>query len=400
MELPMDILENQHAKIVLKPGRNKSVENRHPWVFSGAVQTVSGEPQPGDIVPVYSHQERFLAKGFWNPHSQICMRLLTFRDEPITVKFFHDRLQHAIRFRQSYVENTTNSCRYVNGNGDGLPGVIIDRYDRVLVVQFYSLGMARLKQLLIEWLQAELKPVAILERSEGRGLSEEGLSPNTAVLAGNLPDEVIIEEHGHRFYADVLTGQKSGFFLDQRENRRMMAEYTRNKQVLNCFAYTGGFSVYAARQGAVTTSVEVSAPALELARRNFKLNGLNPEEHNFIAANVFHYLRNTGQQYEVIVLDPPAFVKQKKDLNKGARGYKDINRLALQHLKEGGLLLTCSCSKFVNWDLFQKIVFSAAQEAGRAVQIVARPGQPIDHPFSVFHPEGEYLKTFLLRAIE
>ncbi|RMF60186.1 MAG: class I SAM-dependent rRNA methyltransferase, partial [Calditrichaeota bacterium] len=217
------------------------------------------------------------------------------------------------------------------------------------------------------------------------------------ILWGAVNNPVVINEYGHQFYVDVMEGQKTGFFLDQRENRRLISNFSKGKKVLNCFSYSGGFSVYAAKQGAITTSVDVSAPALELAQQNFQLNHLSLEGHNFVKANVFEFLREDKERYDVVILDPPAFAKQKKDVMKASRGYKDINRLAMEKFNEEGLLLTCSCSSFIDRDLFRKIIFAAAKEANCRAQILAQTAHPIDHPISVFHPEGEYLKALLLR---
>lgn len=397
----MEILENQHARVILKKGRAKSVLNRHPWIFSGAIDRVQGECEGGEIVPVYSAEKRLLGKGFFNPHSQIRVRLLSFTDEPVNHEFFHRKIQHALELREKLIPAHTSACRLIHGEGDFLPGLVVDRYGEVLAVQFNALGMAKLKPLIVEILKELLRPAAIFERSEGLALREEGLAPLKQALWGEPPGGVEILENNLRFRVDVVEGQKTGFYLDQRDNRRLIGELAgNNTTVLNCFSYTGGFSVYAALRGAATTSLDASEAALLLAKENFALNGLNPEEHRFLAGNVFEFLRESSETYDIIILDPPAFAKHQKDLEKAARGYKDINRLAIRQLNSGGLLLTCSCSHFVNRDLFRKIVFSAAQETGRNVQILAQPGQPPDHPVNIFHPEGEYLKTLLLRVFD
>lgn len=397
----METLENQQARVILKKGRAKSALNRHPWIFSGAIDRVEGGCEGGEIVPVYSAEKRLLGKGFFNPRSQIRVRLLSFEDGPVGREFFQRRIQQALELREKLIPAHTTACRLLHSEGDFLPGVVVDCYGEVLAAQFSSLGMAKLKPLMVEILRELLHPAAIIERSEGASLQEEGLAPVKQLLFGEQPGLVEILENDIRFRVDVLEGQKTGFYLDQRDNRRLIGELAAgNKTVLNCFSYTGGFSVYAALRGAATTSVDASEAALALAKENFGLNGLNPEDHRFIPGNVFEFLREPPQSYDVIILDPPAFVKHKKDLEKAARGYKDINRLAIKQVNSGGLLLTCSCSHFLNRDLFRKIVFSAAQEASRNVQILAQPGQPPDHPVNIFHPEGEYLKTLLLRVFD
>ncbi len=395
----MSDFENKAARVVLKKGRARSVNNFHPWIFSGAVDRIEGEFTPGDIVTVVSYDGKFQAKGFVNPLSQIVVRLLSFRDEPIDDDFFRKRLQQAMAFRQQMVEPHTNAYRLVHGDGDLISGLVVDRYDRAVVIQLVSRGVSRLRDKWVEWIGELLRPEVIVERSETMGMEREGLTPIRQILYGNLDGPVEIVENGVRFLVDLWEGQKTGFFLDQRDNRQRMAQLAAGKRMLNCFSYTGGFSVAAALKGAQTVSVEISETAQQIARENFRLNGLNPDDHQFVNANVFEYLRTLDESFEVIVLDPPAFVKKKANLTKGARGYKDINRLAMEKIAPDGLLLSCSCSHYVDWDLFQKILFSAARESGRQVQIIGRFGQPPDHAINIYHPESEYLKSFLLRVI-
>jgi 23S rRNA (cytosine1962-C5)-methyltransferase len=397
----MTILENSKCRVFLKKGRSKVVQNRHPWIFSGAIARVEGACQPGDIVAVYSADDQFLAKGFINPNSQIRLRLLSFRQEEIAARFFQRRIERALELRKLFISAQTNAYRLVHSEGDLLPGLVVDRYGKVLAVQFNSLGIANLKTLIVDILDKLIRPEAIVERSEASALAEEGLTPLKTVLQGQLADRIQVIENGIKFWVDVMEGQKTGFYLDQRDNRRRIGELAAGKKVLNCFAYTGGFSIYAALNNAFTTSVDASADALALAEENFALNGLDPVGHRFAAGNVFEFLRDLPAAfYDLIILDPPAFVKNRQHINTGARGYKDINRLAIRQVKDGGLVLTCSCSALVTWDLFRKIIFSAAREAGRAVQILAQPGQPPDHPINIFHAEGEYLKTLLMRVYD
>lgn len=391
-------VETLHATLRLKAGRDKSLKNRHPWVFSGAVATLEGEAQPGDIVHVYNAQGEFLAQGFYNPHSQIRVRLLSFDAQPLNPDFFKARLRQAVQFREKHLRSS-NARRLVNSEADGLPGLIVDQYNDVLVLQISSAGMLKMKDFLQTCLRELCPHRMLIERSEAAALKEEGLEGFSGVLSGEGETETIISEDGARFYVDALRGQKTGFFIDQRDNRRLLGQWAAQKKLLNCFSYTGGFSVHAALQGATTTSVDVSARAQEVAQRNFELNGLNPTEHHFVTADVFEYLRQMQPEYDVIVLDPPAFVKQRKHLKKACRAYQDINRIAMQKSRPDGLLLSCSCSHFLDWELFQKVIFSAAAESGRRVQILQRLGQAADHPVSLFHPEGEYLKAFLLRVL-
>lgn len=396
---PEQSLENTSARVVLKKGREKSIQGRHPWLFSGGIAEVTGSPADGDIVPLYSAGGELLAKGFYNSHSQIALRLLSFDAQPIDAGFFRQRLATALRLRQNLVHGATG-MRLVHAEADGLPGLVIDRYADVLSLSLSSLGMSRLRPLLGELLQALVGPRLIIERSDSGALKEEGMQAFSGVLRGEGEPKAVIEEYGVKFEVDALRGQKTGFFLDQRENRRLIGELTAGHRLLNCFSYTGGFSVHAAQAGAVTTSVEISGPAQEQAQANFRLNGLDPAAHRFEQVDVFDYLRSieTGD-FDTIILDPPAFAKQSKHLKQACRAYQDINRLAMRKSKPDGLLLTCSCSHYLDWDLFQKVVFAAAAESGRQVQMLQRLGQPLDHPVSLFHPEGEYLKAFLLRVI-
>lgn len=393
-------LENAKARVFLKKGKLKPLKNRHRWIFSGAVERIEGEYQPGDVVSVFSHDGHFQAKAFLNPRSQILLRVISFCDEPITLDLIARRLQQAAAFREKCLSGRTTAYRLVSAEADGLPGLVVDRYGEVLVFQLFSLGMARLRNALITLLNELFAPRALVEKSTGLSLEQEGLQERTELVQGTLPDPLIIEEYGVRTKVDVLGGQKTGLFLDQRENRRRINRLVDGGTLLNCFSYTGGFSVAGALAGAETTSVEINEKAQAMARENFRLNGLNPDQHTFVTDNVFEFLRRDTRQYDVVVLDPPAFVKKQKHLQRGLRGYKDINRLGLLRVKSEGLMLTCSCSHYVNWDLFQKVVFSAAVEAGREVQLIGRFSQPADHPVSLFHPEGEYLKSLLLRVYD
>ncbi len=395
------MLENTSATVVLKKGRAKSVKNYHPWVYSGAIDRVEGEYQPGDIVRVVSYDGQFQAKGFINPKSQIFLRLLTFRDEPIDAAFFERRIHQAFRQRLRLLPDHTNAFRVVNSDADRLSGLIVDYYNGVVVVQINSRGMDRLRPVLVSALQRIIEPTGILERSESPSRKDEGLSPQKGLLWGEVPDRHPIEENCIKFWVDLKEGQKTGFFLDQRDNRQRIGRLaSRHKRLLNLFSYSGGFSVYAALAGIPTISVDISEPALELARENFRLNGLNPDEHQFIVANVFEFLRQTEERYDFVVLDPPAFIKKKRHIAQGTRGYKDINLMAIKKMDSGGVLLSCSCSHYLDWGLFQKVLFAAAQDAERQVQIIGRFGHALDHPVSIFHPEGEYLKAFLVQVME
>jgi len=395
----MDRLENSAAKVILKEDRTRSIVNRHPWIFSGAIQSIHGVEESGEIASVYSHDGVFQGKGFVNSKSQIVVRLLTFQDEPVNADFFINRLRRAFDFRRRMIRSNTNAWRIVHGDADFLTGLVVDKYADTLVVQIFSAGMERIKNQLVEWLRSVVNPSCILERREARILDEEGIKSNKEVLWGKLENPVLIQENGIRYEVDVWDGQKTGFFLDQRENRERIGKLAAGKRLLNCFSYTGGFSLAAAKNGASTVSVEIREAAQQAAQKNFTLNNIDPGNHKFINANVFEYLRDIDEKFDLIVLDPPAFVKKKSYLNRGSRGYKDVNRLAIQKSKKDGLILSCSCSHYITWDLFQKIIFAAAKDADRDVQIIGKFSQPFDHAVSIYHPESEYLKSFLLRVL-
>ncbi len=395
----MQVLENKSARVILKKNRTRSLVNFHPWIFSGAVDRIEGEYEPGDIVSVYSYDNLFQAKGFVNPKSQIVVRVLSFRDESIDSDFFLKRLKQAYEFRKKIIPEETNAWRIVHADGDFLSGLVLDKYNSAVVMQIFSMGMERLKYHWVEWLEEVVRPDIILDRSEAQVLREEGLKSRKTILSGELNGPITISENGILYEIDLWEGQKTGFFLDQRDNRQRIASLAKGKHILNCFSYTGGFSLAAAANGATTVSVEISEAAQEAARNNFQLNEIDQSGHEFITANVFEYLREIDGQFDIIVLDPPAFVKKKAAMEQGSRGYKDINRLAFQKIKSEGLVLSCSCSHYVSWDLFQKIIFSAARESGRQVQIIGKFSQPADHAVNIYHPEGEYLKSFLLRVL-
>jgi 23S rRNA (cytosine1962-C5)-methyltransferase len=408
--------------VTLKPGREKSVQRRHPWVFSGAIDRVEGDPGSGETVEVRAPHAGSstaggapLALGAYSPHSQIAVRIWTFDPtEVVSAPFFNARLTRAFTTRaslgfgfQSAVTSpspsaighrpSANAYRLVNAESDGLPGLIVDRYGDYLACQFLSAGAEYWKREIVTLL-ADLLPYAgIYERSDVDVREKEGLPATTGVLAGSLPPDLVeIEEYGCRFAVDVRGGHKTGFYLDQRDNRALVAEYAEGREVLNCFAYTGAFGVWALKGGAVkVTNVESSAAALDLARRNVEINGLNASKVENVAGDVFHVLRqyrDSRRQFDLIILDPPKFAESRSQVEKASRGYKDINLLAFKLLRPGGVLFTFSCSGLITPDLFQKIIAGAALDAGRAAQIVRRMTQGPDHPVALNFPEGEYLK--------
>ncbi len=383
-------------RCLLKKGKERALEGRHPWVFSGALDQIDDDHEIGDLVRVFSSEERFLGIGYLNPRSQIAIRMLAFEDIKIDAAFFEKKIEEAISLRKNIPD--TNAYRVIHSEGDFLPGLIVDRYADYLVAQFTTAGMDRWKETITGILEKLLHPKGIFEKDDNNELRDwEGLTRRVGRLTGEEPpDFVEINEHGHKFLVDIHEGQKTGFFLDQRENRKLIGSLSHGRRVLNGFAYTGGFSVYAAKAGAAeTVSVESSEPALNTARVNFEKNGLDPARHQFIKEDVFDFLRASRQEFDLIVLDPPAFCKNKQQIQQAARGYKDINLHALKRLAPGGFLYTASCSSYIDPDLFQKIIFGAAKDARRDVRIVTKTSHPADHPINICHPEGEYLKGLL-----
>ena len=389
----------------MKRGREKPVLNRHPWIFSGAIKNVEGECADGDIVTVVDSRDSFLAQGYLNRRSQITVRLLSWIEEEIIDRgFFRHRLERAIAIRRPLQEDqTTNAYRLVNAESDFLPGLVVDRYNEYLVIQFLTLGIEKWKGEIVSILGELLPSRGIYERSDVEVREKEGLPPATGLLAGQeRPALVHIIENGHRFIVDIKQGQKTGFYLDQRENRQKLARYCRGKTVLNCFAYTGAFAVYAAGAGAKkVVNVESSAEALQLAQRNMALNGFDGRDDEYVEGDVFQVLRQyraEGRSFDLIVLDPPKFAYSQSQVQAACRGYKDINLLAMQMLRPGGILFTFSCSGLISPELFQKVLFGASVDAGRGVQIIEKLTQGFDHPILLSFPESEYLKGFICRV--
>ncbi len=380
--------------VVLKSGREKAVLQRHHWIFSGAIASLPSF-EDGDILPVYSHSEKLLGFGYFNRKSQIIGRMISFGEEDPFLALQRN-IDEAIALRQSlFNEEITNAYRLINGEGDGIPGLIVDKYADVLVMQISALGMDCLREKVIEMLVKTLKPRALYEKSRLPSRKEEGLKEVEGLVWGEDLSEITIKENGHSFLVSVLEGQKTGFFLDHRNMRKQVQEMAHGKKVLNCFSYTGGFSIYAAKGGAKSvTNVDSSEQALEIARKNTELNHIDKQK--FVCQDAFRFLEEDSLEYDLVILDPPAFAKKKKHINQAAKGYHQLNRIAMQKMPRRSLLLTCSCSYFVDTKLFQQIVFQAALEAKREVVIIGRHQLAQDHPINLFHPEGDYLKSLLL----
>jgi len=384
------------GEVTLKPGREKPLLNRHHWIFSGAVDTFP-DMEDGALAAVKSHDGRFLGHAYFNRRCSIIGRMLNF-DAGDPAQAVRRNMSRAAALRQPFFTPETNAYRLINAEADLLPGLIVDRYDDVLVVQITTLGLERMKPFLVGLLTELFQPRCIVEKSNLPARREEGLPDRVGILFGPLTETVRIVEDGALFEVDLIRSQKTGLFLDQREMRRLVRQVAAGRRVLNAFCYTGGFTLAAlSGQASRVFSVDASEPALELARRNIALNGFNLPPQAFNAADVFELLRaESPGDFDLIILDPPAFAKKREDVIPACRGYKDLNRLALKMLPAGGLLLTFSCSHYVEEKLFRQVVFEAAAEAGRDVRLLQRHRQAFDHPLNIFHPESEYLKGFLL----
>lgn len=389
-------------KILLKPGREKSVLGGHPWIFSGAIHVGGESVEPGTIVDVYSQSNNFLARGYYNPQSQIIIRVLTTdKNEKIDEEFFKKRITQAYNMRRSYIDGIkTNAFRLIHSEGDLLPGLIADYYAGYVVLQFHTLGMELLKPLIIKTLNDVIEPKGIYERSMVRVRQLEGLkSEPVGLLSGEMPPEdLVILENQLQYRVDIAHGQKTGFFLDQRENRENVQKFTDSKEVLNCFSYSGGFSVAAMAGGAkMVVTVDSSEEAIKLAKTNFKLNNFDVKKNEFLVEDCFQVLQRFAQEkrlFDCIVLDPPAFAKKQTDVPQALRGYRDINKQAMNILKPGGILVSASCSSYIDYELFFNTIRAAGSMAKRSVQILKTTMQPSDHPINAHFPEGRYLKCF------
>ena len=389
------------VRCILQSGKERPVKNRDPWIFSGAIVRIDEGFEAGDLVRVLSDKEEFLGVGYLNPESQIVVRMLAFEDVAIDEVFFDEKISQAVAMRKRFMPSATNAYRLVHSEGDFLSGLTVDVYGDFLVAEFNTAGIEVWKPVIVEILKKYFPAHSIFERSDSDLRKWEGLKRSVGVLAGSEPPEAIeIEENGLRFGVDVKGGQKTGFFLDQRESRAVVRDISAGKRVLNCFAYTGGFSVYAAKGGAKeVVSVESSEPAVAMGRKNFELNQLGTTKSVWAQTDVFDYLRVNNKEFDLIILDPPAFCKNKNQIQDAARGYKDINLQALRQLPKGGLLFTFSCSSYITPDLFQKIIFGAASDAKRDVRILKKTSHAFDHPINIYHPEGEYLKGLLCEVL-
>jgi len=389
------------TKIFLKRGKDESLRRFHPWIFSGAIHHFEGKPAEGDLVRVFTAEGEFIAVGHWQIGS-IAVRVLSFDDEPIDDTFWQHRLQVALEARRSMgvADNPQNDTfRLVHGEGDNLPGLVIDVYGPTAVVQAHSVGMHLVRQQIAEALKAVMgsRLQNIFYKSETTLPFKADLGQENGFLLGGSGDD-IATENGLKFHIDWLRGQKTGFFVDQRDNRSLLEHYSRGRDVLNMFCYTGGFSVYAMRGGArLVHSVDSSAKAVELVNANVELNFPGDTRHQAFAEDAFRYLQQMEEgAYDLIILDPPAFAKHKDALHNALKGYTRLNLRAFENIRPGGILFTFSCSQAVNKDQFRMAVFTAAAQSGRRVRILHQLHQPADHPINIYHPEGEYLKGLVL----
>lgn len=388
-------------KVYLKPGKEESLKRFHPWVFSGAIASIEGQPEEGEVIDIYTSKKEFIAKGHLQAGS-IAVRILSFKqDESIDKSFCVSKLSIAYTMRCAIgvAENPVNNTyRLIHGEGDNLPGLVIDIYARTAVMQAHSAGMHLQRMVIAEALTEVMgdKIDNIYYKSETTLAFENDIYPENGFLRGGSNDNVA-QEYGLKFHIDWLKGQKTGFFIDQRENRSLLERYASGRSVLNMFCYTGGFSVYAMRGKAkLVHSVDSSAKAIDLTNQNIELNFPGDSRHSAFAEDAFKYMNRMDNQYDLIVLDPPAFAKHRDALRNALQGYRKLNAKAFEKIKHGGILFTFSCSQAVNKDQFRTAVFTAAAMSGRSVRILHQLTQPADHPVSIYHPEGEYLKGLVL----
>ncbi len=394
------------ATVHIRGGRDRSLRRRHPWVFSGAIDRVEGDPGSGDIVRVVKSDGEFVAWAYFNPRSQIHARVLDWNEDVVINEgWWRERIKRAIAHRGDIPSlGDTDVYRMVHAEADGLPGFIVDRYADFLVIQASTAGVERVKSILVDALMGTLKPTGIFERSDTDSRKLEGLSTIVRAAAGDSPpDRVNVSECGLSFAVDIRSGQKTGFYADQRDNRRAVAEYAEGKDVLDLFSYSGAFSAYALSSGAAhATLIDSSGGALEFAASNFDLNGVDADRYELLQGNVFELartFRDGGREFDMVVIDPPKLAKSRAGLEKAERAYKDANLLGMKVLKPGGILATFSCSGAVNIEHFTRIITWASVDAGRDVQILRRLSQSADHPVLPSFPESEYLKGLICRVL-
>jgi 23S rRNA (cytosine1962-C5)-methyltransferase len=385
-----------YKRVILHKDRVKNVTEGHPWIFSGAI--LSSEPlTDGELCEIHS-QSRFVGIGYYHGGVDIAIRLLTRKEEPIDAAFFEHRIRRLKAEKEMWVRNT-NAYRVVFGESDALPGLIVDKYDHTLVIQCHTLGMERLKDVIALALTRVYQPKCVCRKTAVHSGRIEGLaeSAEVEILHGKLDEDIIIEENGFRFFVNVAKGQKTGFFLDQRQNRQSILPYCEKRRVLNCFCYTGGFSVYAASVAARVTSVDISGGAIQYARRNFELNGFDPAAHEFVAGDVFDYLAAMHRgSFDTVILDPPSFARKKVQIKQAIKAYTTINSKALEKMAPGSILISSSCTTHVDELTFIKILNQSAINAGCSLKVLHSALQPFDHAYNLNFLEGRYLKFFVM----
>jgi len=389
--------------VILKKGKEKAVLHRHPWLFSGAIERVKGKPANGDIVRLLNAQGDFMAYGFYNDQSRVALRLLEW-DESVEINedWLRSKVAVAVAGRSNILNKANNTCRLIFSEADYLPGLIVDKYADYLAVQVLTSGIERLKPVIIDELQKLLNPEGIFDKSDASSRAHEGLGTTNQVLAGKHPPETVeVIENGIIYGINIAEGQKSGFYCDQRDNRHIVADHAKGKKVLDCFCYTGGFTLNALKNGALSvTSVDSSALAIETLKKNIERNKLDASKFTAVQSDVNRQLRTfreEGEKFDVVILDPPKYAPSRSALDKASRAYKDLNRLAMYLLEPGGLLATFSCSGAMDIDTFKQVLAWAALDAGKEVQFIYQFCQPEDHPVRTSFPEGEYLKGLLCR---
>ena len=392
-------------KIILHKGKDKAAWQLHPWVFSGAIKQIKGQPENGEIVSIFNTDQEFIAYGVYNARSRVAVRLLEWDpDKQIDEQWWRTRVRKAVDNRKHLLNEANDSIRLIFAEADFLPGLIVDKYADYISIQVHSTGTERVKPIIADELAKLLSPKGIYERSDVKAREHEGLPDNNGLLWGQLPPEFVdIRENGISYQVNIIEGQKSGFYCDQRDNRLLIAQYAKNKRVLDCFCYSGGFTLNALYAGAAhVTSIDSSALALATLERNIGLNNFNPTQYTPIQSDVNKYLRHLdeqGEKYDLVILDPPKYAPSRSALDKATRAYKDLNRRGLLLLRSGGLLATFSCSGAMDMGTFKQVIAWAALDAGKEIQFIRQFSQPEDHPVRASFPEGEYLKGLLLRVL-
>ncbi|WP_140938582.1 class I SAM-dependent rRNA methyltransferase [Sphingobacterium lumbrici] len=392
-------------KVILNKGKDKAAWQLHPWVFSGAVNKVIGQPQNGDVVSVYNNEDEFIAFGIYNNTSRVAVRLLEWHpNREVNEEWWRNRVRNAVHSRLHLLSEKNDTVRLIFAEADFLPGLIADKYADYISVQVHAAGVEQVKAIIIDELVQLLEPKGIYERSDLKSREHEGLPDSNGLLYGTVPPEfVAIIENDIQYKVNIVEGQKSGFYCDQRDNRLLTAQYVKGKKVLDCFSYSGGFTLNALRGGAShVTAVDSSALAIDTLRQNIALNGFDTEQYTAVQSDVNKYLRELGEQqtkFDLIVLDPPKYAPSRSTLDKASRAYKDLNRRGLMLLESGGLLATFSCSGAMDIDTFKQVLAWAALDAGKEIQFIRQFHQPEDHPVRASFSEGEYLKGLLVRVV-